>query len=112
MAPEASLLAIVLLAFCFAFLILEIRLRGAARYARIGAGARRQAAPRELGFALWPVLFGFAALVTATLGVPLGMIVFWLMQHAAAATSPVALSIDLLASPPRPHYNSELRPRC
>ncbi len=96
-APEASLLAIVLLAFCFAFLILEIRLRGAARYARIGAGARRQAAPRELGFALWPVLFGFAALVTATLGVPLGMIVFWLMQHAAAATSPVALSIDLLA---------------
>ena len=95
--PEASLLAVVLLAFCFLFLILEIRLRGGARYARIGAGARRQAAPRELGLALWPVLFGLAALVLATLGVPLGMIVFWLIQHAAAATSPVAVSVDLLA---------------
>ena len=95
--PEASLLAVVLLAFCFAFLILEIRLRGAARYARIGAGARRRAAPHGLGLALWPVLFGLVALVIATLGVPLGMIVFWLMQHAEAATSPIGVSLDLLA---------------
>ena len=95
--PEASLLAVVLLAFCFAFLALEIRLRGGARYARVGAGARRWAAPHRLGLALWPVLFGLAALVIASLGVPLGMIVFWLMQHAAAATSPIAVSVDLLA---------------
>jgi iron(III) transport system permease protein len=32
------------------------------------------------------------ALTTATIGVPLGMIGYWLMQHAQAATSPVAPS--------------------
>lgn len=94
--PEASLLAVVLLVLCFAFLILEIRLRGGARYARVGAGTRRRAKPHELGLALWPALFGLSALVIATLGVPLGMIVFWLMQHAAAATSPIAVSVDLV----------------
>ena len=59
--------------------------------------ARRRAAPHGLGLALWPVLFGLVALVIATLGVPLGMIVFWLMQHADAATSPIGVSLDLLA---------------
>jgi iron(III) transport system permease protein len=37
-----------------------------------------------------------AALTGATLGVPLGMIGYWLMQHSEAATSPVAPSLPLL----------------
>ncbi len=90
--PGASLLAVVLLVLCLAFLFAEQRVRGQARYARIGRGTRRRATPLPLGWARLPVLAGLSALVVATLGVPLGMILFWLTQHSAAATSPVAVS--------------------
>jgi iron(III) transport system permease protein len=88
--PGASLLAVVLLVLCLTFLFAEQRVRGHASYARFGRGTRRRAAPVSLGWARLPVLAGFCALVVATLGVPLGMILYWLTQHSAAATSPVA----------------------
>jgi iron(III) transport system permease protein len=94
--PESSLLAVVLIALCLVCVIGELNMRGRARYARIGSGARRIAAPVRLGWIRWPALLAFAALTTATLGVPLGMIGYWLMQHAQAATSPVAPSWPLL----------------
>ncbi len=90
--PGASLLAVVLLVLCLTFLFAEQRVRGHASYARFGRGTRRRAAPVSLGWARLPVLAGFCALVVATLGVPLGMILYWLTQHSAAATSPVAAS--------------------
>jgi iron(III) transport system permease protein len=90
--PGASLLAVVLLLLCMTFLFAEQRVRGHARYARIGRGTRRRAEPLPLGWTRLPVLAGFSALVVATLGVPLGMILYWLTQHSAAATSPVAAS--------------------
>lgn len=37
-----------------------------------------------------PALLGFAAMVLATFGVPIGMVCYWLLHHASAATSPVA----------------------
>ena len=47
----------------------------------------------------WPVLFLLSALVAATLGVPVGMVVYWLLHHAQAATSPVAPSLpEILAA--------------
>src|ERR1700683_3167000 len=46
---ETSLLALVLVALCLALLFAEFRVRGDARYARVGAGARRKAAPARLG---------------------------------------------------------------
>src|SRR5271163_646987 len=88
--PESSLLAVVLIALCLLCVVGELNVRGKARYARVGAGARRVAAPVRLGWVRWPALLAFVALTTATLGVPLGMIGYWLTQHAQAATSPVA----------------------
>jgi len=90
--PESALLAVVLIALCLVCVVGELNLRGRARYAPVGSGARRVAAPVRLGWLRWPALLGFAGLTIATLGVPLGMIGYWLTQHAEAATSPVAPS--------------------
>ena len=42
--PETSLLALVLVALCLVLLFAEFRVRGDARYARVGPGARRSSA--------------------------------------------------------------------
>ena len=94
--PESSLLALVLIALCLICVLAELNVRGRARYARVGAGARRVAAPARLGLTRWPALLAFVALTGATLGVPLGMVGYWLLQHSQAATSPVAPSLPLL----------------
>lgn len=96
--PEASLLAVVLIALCILFLVAEMRVRGSAQYARLGAGTRRKAVPYELGWAGIPVAAGFILIAIVALGVPLGMIAFWLTQHSAAAISPVMASGGLLIS--------------
>lgn len=94
--PGASLMAIVLLALCLLCLMAELRVRGDARYARIGRGTRRSAARHALGWACLPVLAGLAVLAVVTLGVPLGMILYWLTQHGAAAITPAEVSASLL----------------
>lgn len=94
--PESSLLAVVLIALCLLCLAAELRVRGHARYARVGRGTRRVTTLHHLGRARWLVLAGFATLTVTTLGVPIGMIGFWLLQHAQAATSPVLPSLPLL----------------
>lgn len=96
--PESSLVALVLVGLCLVFLVAELRVRGSARYARVGAGSRRSATPARLGRARVPALIAFSALAVTTLGVPLGMVGYWLLQHAQAATSPVAPSPPLLAA--------------
>ncbi len=95
--PGAALLAVVLLLLCLALLAAELTVRGSARYARVGRGARRHAELHALGWVQLPVLAGFALLAAATLGVPLGMILFWLTQHSAAAIAPGELSVARLA---------------
>jgi len=95
--PETSLLALVLVALCLALLFAEFRVRGDARYARVGVGARRMSTPAALGWARFPVLAALGALAVATLGVPIGMIDYWLFQHAQAAISPAAPSSPALA---------------
>jgi iron(III) transport system permease protein len=90
--PDAALIAVVLLLLCLLCLLAEIGVRGSASYARTGRGARRRAIRHELGRARLPVLLGFAVLVAATLGVPIGMILFWLTRHASAAISPAEVS--------------------
>ncbi len=94
--PESSLLAVVLIVLCLVCLLAEQRVRGRAGYARIGRGTRRVATPLRLGWGAGPVLAGFALLALVTIGVPVGMIVFWLLQHAEAATSPAAPSMPAL----------------
>ena len=94
----ASLLACVLIVLCLACLAAELKVRGGARYDRLDRGTRRAATRYPLGWARWPVLGAFSALIVATLGVPLGMIVYWLTQHAVAAVTPADVSIELLIS--------------
>src|ERR1700678_4335038 len=94
--PESSVLALVLIALCLICVVGELSMRGRARYTRVGSGSRRIAAPVSLGWIRQPALLAFVALTTATIGVPLGMIGYWLMQHAQAATSPVAPSWPVL----------------
>ncbi|MGH6673915.1 MAG: ABC transporter permease [Xanthobacteraceae bacterium] len=94
--PGASLLAVVLLLLCLICLIAEVKVSSAAQYARFGRGARRRAPRYALGWYRWPVLAVCASLVAVTLGVPLGMITYWLTQHGAAAISPAEVSISLL----------------
>lgn len=88
--PEASLLAVVLLALCLLCLFAEVKVRGPARYARVGSGVRRRASPLRLGRAGAPIFSGFVLLLVVTLAVPLATILYWLTQHGAAAITPAA----------------------
>ncbi|MGI4816209.1 MAG: ABC transporter permease, partial [Janthinobacterium lividum] len=92
----ASLLACLLIAICLVCLACEFRVRGGARYERVDRGTRRAPLRYALGRWRWPVCAGFAALTIATLGVPLGMIGYWLTRQRAAAVSPVDVSPQLL----------------
>lgn len=96
--PGASLLAVVLLLLCLLCLFAEMKVRGGAGYARIGRGVRRPPGRQPLGWLSLPALLAFLLLAAATLGVPLGMIAYWLTQHGAAAISPVEVSASLLIS--------------
>ena len=91
--PEASLLAVVLLLLCLVLLAAELRVRAAGRYAGTGRGAARTGRPYRLGWFAVPALAWMASLVAASIGVPLGMIAYWLTRHGAAAISPSAVSI-------------------
>ncbi|SAL21207.1 ABC Fe3+ transporter, inner membrane subunit [Caballeronia sordidicola] len=92
----ASVFACILIAMCLLCLTLEMRVRGGARYERVDRGVRRAALRYELGRGRWIVASGFAALAVVTLGVPIGMIGFWLTQSGAAAITPAEVSPELL----------------
>ncbi|MET3234139.1 UNVERIFIED_ORG: iron(III) transport system permease protein [Burkholderia sp. 1263] len=92
----ASLLACLLIEICLIVLAFEFRVRSAARYERVDRGTRRAVLRYELGAWRWIVVAGFAALSITTLGVPLGMIGYWLTQPGAAAVTPADVSPELL----------------
>lgn len=94
--PGSSLLACLLIVMCLIVLAFEFRVRGAARYERVDRGTRRAVLRYELGVWRWIVVAGFVALTVATLGVPLGMIGYWLTQPGAAAVTPADVSPELL----------------
>jgi iron(III) transport system permease protein len=94
--PAASLLASVLILLCLICLVAELKVRGQARYARIGLGARRAVVLRDLGRARWPVCAGFLFLTLATFGVPVGMTLYWLTQPGVEAVTPADVSPELL----------------
>ncbi len=89
---ESALVATVLIALCVICLWLEIRVRTGARYGRVARFTGRPA-PRHAARA-WrlPLAGAFALLNLATLGVPLGMLLFWLSRHNSAAISTVGAS--------------------
>ncbi len=95
---EPALLAMVLILLCLVCLAGEFWVRGRARYGRVAHGTRRAAARYGLGRLRWPVLAGFALFVLVSIGVPLGMILYWLSQPSAAATATAAASAAAIAS--------------
>ena len=96
--PGASLLAVILLLLCLTCLFAEIKVRGSAGYARLGRGVRSQPSRQPLGWFRLPAFLAFVFLAATTLGMPLGMIAYWLTQHSAAAISPVEVSAAALIS--------------
>ncbi|RKP45156.1 ABC transporter permease [Trinickia fusca] len=92
----AAIFACLSMLICLACLALEFRVRGRSRYERVDRGARRAALRYELGPWRWLVVAGFVVLAIVTLGVPLGMIGYWLTQPGAAAVTPADVSPQLL----------------
>lgn len=81
----ATMLAGVLVLCCLLFLLTEIRLRGHARYARLGGGAPRPVTRAPLGRSTLPALAGLGALVALALAVPLGSLLRWLVTGSSTA---------------------------
>lgn len=79
----AAMLAGVLLILCAVALTLELLARGRARYARLGSGAARPAAPLRLGRGRWVAVAALTAALVLALGIPVGTIAYW----AATGTS-------------------------
>jgi len=78
--PAATMLALVLVAFCLVLLGLEALARGPRRRSRVGSGVGRTATRHRLGRAT-PVWIGaLVALAVLSLGVPMLSLVRWLMR--------------------------------
>jgi iron(III) transport system permease protein len=95
---EPALLAMVLVGLCILCLAAEVLVRGRARYGRLARGTRRSVARASLGVWAWPAAGAFGLWAVLTIGVPLGMILYWLAQPGDAATSPAAASFAAVAS--------------
>ncbi|MCQ8278239.1 iron ABC transporter permease [Acetobacteraceae bacterium KSS8] len=90
--PDSALLACVLIGLCLLCVAGELRVRRGSVYASMTRGAARRPVRHRLGWMRWPALAFLIGLAVATLGVPLGMIGFWLFQHNSAATASVGVS--------------------
>ena len=73
-----SMLAGVLVLLCLVLLVAEALTRGRARFARIGPGVPRAAAPIRLGHSMIPAQLALAILAVLALGVPVWTILRWL----------------------------------
>jgi iron(III) transport system permease protein len=78
--PAATLLALVLVAFCLLLLGLELLARGRRRRYRVGSGVSRTATRHRLGTAAWPVLAALGGLAVLALGVPTVSLARWLLR--------------------------------
>lgn len=94
--PSAALLASVLLALCLLCVLAESGVRTAGDYAKVGRGAKRQSPRSALGWMRLPAITLLLTLTIAALGIPVGMILYWLTRHGAAAITPAQFSIARL----------------
>ncbi len=78
--PAASALSLVLVGLSLLVLSVEGLSRGRGRESRTGPLAARPPQRHRLGRARWLVLAAFVALVGLALGVPIGAIVYWILQ--------------------------------
>ena len=95
---NAAMLSAVLLVMCLSLLWLELKVRGKGRHIRIGQGAARRAEQVQLG--KWSFFGQLYCLTLAIIGsgIPLGMLVYWLVKGSSAAFPMAAISEALFAS--------------
>jgi iron(III) transport system permease protein len=76
---QAAALALLLVAFAAGLLLVDgwVRGRSRAAYHRLGAGAARRARPVQLGRWRWPALAYCAVVVGLSVGLTLGVLVYW-----------------------------------
>lgn len=84
----AAMLSAVLIALCLAVMAAELLLRGRRRFSRAASGAIAPHVPARLGVAMFPALAGLAGLIGLALGLPIAMLVYWLLL-ARRASLPV-----------------------
>jgi iron(III) transport system permease protein len=77
---SAAAMTTVLIFMCLCILVVDVVIRGATRYARLGSGAARRPARVPLGRWTLPTLGGLGLLVVLAIGVPVGMLAYWLTQ--------------------------------
>ncbi|HEY0515837.1 MAG TPA: iron ABC transporter permease [Solirubrobacteraceae bacterium] len=87
----AAALSLVLVVISIAVLGGELALAGRGRAFRTGPGARRPPARIALGRARWPSLLALLALCGAALGVPVGSLVYWLLQGGSTTLPPASI---------------------
>jgi iron(III) transport system permease protein len=92
----AAVLSCITTVLCVAFLMVEAKARGGASYARIDQGTRRTPIRHELGRVKIPVLIALAALVGASLGVPIGTLIYWFTQSSAAGLAAASAGLHYL----------------
>ncbi len=90
--PAASALALLLVALGLVVLLSEAASSGGGRASRSGPQAARPPGRARLGWWTVPALGGLGLLVTASLGVPVGTLVYWLTQS-QATTLPASTTL-------------------
>ncbi|MFI2564358.1 ABC transporter permease [Paenarthrobacter sp. NPDC018779] len=74
-----NMLASVLVFLCLILLVLEVKSRGTARYARIGSGAQAKATRLPLGLYQAPAQLALLALTVLAFGVPVWFVLRWIV---------------------------------
>jgi len=95
---NAALLSLALLLITTTLVVFELRLLGRRRYARLGRGVARRAAPERLG-ASAPLWYLFVALVLgASLGLPLATLLGWVALVPPSAQQLAQVASTFLAT--------------
>jgi iron(III) transport system permease protein len=87
----AAALALVLVSFALMLLAIESRIRGRAVYHRLGSGAARRARAVPLGAWRYPALAFCGVVIALALGLPLGVLGYWLFRALRRGDEPEAL---------------------
>ena len=78
---NAAVLALLLTILALAIVSAEMRMRGRARYYTVGSGVRRARRPVALGRWRWPVTALCGGVLGLSLGVPFGVLGWWLVRR-------------------------------